>query len=245
MLLEECSYPEVEHYLQQHDTILIPVGAVEQHSPYGIIGTDFITAETITRKTGKQLSLMVAPTLSYGISPHHMNFAGSVTLHPETFIAICCDLLRSFTHHGFKRIFFINGHGGNKHALATALQVVKMENISGLFEIFSWYECTGVKRFNTRCFQKQEGRHATPSEISITMHERPHAFANKATNKKTVEQPDIYWPMTAKEMKTAFPDGRMESAPWLADAKIGGEIITAAVTDLCKKINYHLKIDIL
>lgn len=45
MLLENLSYVEVEAYLVEKDIILIPIGSVEQHSPYGLIGTDFITAE--------------------------------------------------------------------------------------------------------------------------------------------------------------------------------------------------------
>ncbi len=245
MLLEECAFPEVEQYLETKDTILIPVGAVEQHSPYGLIGTDFIAAETITREVGKRLSLMVAPTLQYGISPHHLDFAGSATLHPDTFINLCCDLIRSFSHHGFKRIFFINGHGGNRHGLQTAFQKVKMENVAGIFAMFSWYECTGVKRFNTRCFEKKEGKHATPSEVSVTMHARPDAFDNKPEKPKEVEYPETYWPMTAREMKKVFPDGRMESAPWLASAETGAAIFSAAVEDLCKKVLHYLEMELI
>ena len=53
MLLENLTYAQVEEYLQENDTILIPVGSVEQHSEYGIIGTDFIAAEGIARAAGK------------------------------------------------------------------------------------------------------------------------------------------------------------------------------------------------
>ena len=119
-----------------------------------------------------------------------------------------------------------------------------MEHISGIFEIFAWYECIGVKRFNTGSFQNKEGRHATPSEISLTMHERPHAFESKAKEVQKVKKHETYWPMTAREMKSVFPDGRMESAPWLADAETGGEIIKAAVNDLCKKIKPYLEMEL-
>ena len=85
MLLENMSYPEVEAYLESNDSILVPVGSVEQHSPYGLIGTDFITAERVARETGEAASVLVAPTLHYGVSPHHMAFKGTMTLTPDTF----------------------------------------------------------------------------------------------------------------------------------------------------------------
>lgn len=241
VLLEECAYPEVDAYLKNKDALLIPVGAVEQHSPYGLIGTDCMAAEAVARAAGNRLQLMVAPVLPYGVSPHHMGFPGTATLQPTTMLAVCCDLIRSFTSHGFRRIFFINGHGGNRHVLHAALQQCKMENQEGIFEVFSWYECTGVKRFNTRCFQRKEGRHATPSEISLTMHLRPGAFAGKATHPQPVTQQQTYWPMTAEEMKQTYPDGRMDSAPWLANGETGKAILEAAVEGLCKKLHPYLE----
>ncbi|MFZ1956246.1 MAG: creatininase family protein, partial [Desulfobacterales bacterium] len=86
MLLENMAYIEVETYLNEKDTILVPVGSVEQHSPYGLIGTDFIVAEAIARTVGDNLKLMVAPTVCYGASPHHMAFKGTVALSPSTLI---------------------------------------------------------------------------------------------------------------------------------------------------------------
>lgn len=236
MLLEECSYPEVENYLHQKDILLIPTGAVEQHSPYGLIGTDFMAAEAVARGAGKQLSILVAPTFNYGISPHHMAFAGSATLSPQTYISICCDLIRSFTSHGFRRLVFVNGHGGNSHAIQTAFQQAKMEDTPGILTMIPWYDATEVKRFNLRDFEGKEGRHATPSEISLTMHLAPHAFTTKMTEPEEYSPQTTYWPMTATEMKTTYPDGRMDSAPWLANQEAGKAILAAAVDALCKKI---------
>ncbi|WP_028583510.1 creatininase family protein [Desulfogranum mediterraneum] len=245
MLLEELSFAEVEAYLEQKDSLLIPVGAVEQHSPYGLIGTDFIAAEAVARGAARELAIMVAPTLCYGISPQHLDFAGSASLQPTTLIALGCDLLRSFVRHGFRRIFFVNGHGGNRHALGVVLQQVKMEGLPGIFEIFSWYECSGVKRFNLRDFAGKEGRHATPSEVSLTMHLRPTAFAGKAREPLEVEHPERSWPMSAAEMRRSYPDGRMESAPWLAHPEIGEQILAEAVTDLVRKVERFLEMPLI
>ncbi len=236
MLLENLSYPEVESYLKERDSILVPVGSVEQHSPYGLIGTDFITAEHIARQTGQAMSVLVAPTLHYGISPHHMAFKGTLTLTPDTFMDVVCDLVRSLVTHGFRRIVFINGHGGNESALQTAFARLKSELLQGMFFAVSWYRQPEVADLAKAYYGELEGDHATPSEVAITRFLRPDSFAGKGKGPTNVEQPQFSWPLTAEDMRRVFPDGRMLSAPWLATAEHGEEIAKTAVAAIEKKI---------
>jgi len=236
MLLENLAYTEVEEYLQNKDTILIPVGSVEQHSEYGIIGTDFIAAEGIARAAGAKMGILTAPTIHYGVSPHHLDFKGSVSLSPTTFIHMILDICHSLVHHGFRRIFFVNGHGGNSAPLTTAFQEIKMKGIGGHFAFISWYEGLKETDIFEELFQGQDGKHATPSEISLTMALRPEVFANKAKEKKNNDPVDFYWPLTAEEMRTTFPDGRMGAASWLASEEKGKMIKELAVQTLIEKI---------
>jgi creatinine amidohydrolase len=239
------AYTEVETYLNEKDTILVPVGSVEQHSPYGLIGTDFIVAEAIARTVGDNLKLMVAPTVCYGVSPHHMAFKGTVALSPSTLIIVAEDIVRSLVVHGFRRILFINGHGGNIVPLQAAFRQLKDEGLSGYFDVMSWYTEAGVKQACREAFGDDDGHHATPSEVSITKHLRPSAFSGKAVLGQQVEKPKYYWPLTAAEMRTFFPDGRMESAPWLATAELGEQIAAKAAQDLEKKIKDILDLNVL
>ena len=245
MLLENLAYTEVEDYLKTKDIILIPIGAVEQHSAYGLIGTDFIVAEAITRMVGDSMDILVAPTLSYAVSPHHMAFKGTVALSPSTLINIVEDIVKSLVTHGFRRIIFINGHGGNIVPLQTAFQKLKDQNIKGYFEVMSWYMDSEVKKLCKKAFGGNEGHHATPSEVSITKHLRPSVFSGKAVEERNVEKPRYYWPLSANEMKSVFPDGRMESAPWLATGELGEELVTMATRGLKEKIKYTMGLRIL
>jgi creatinine amidohydrolase len=244
MLLENMSYVEVEAYLQEKDTVLVPIGSVEQHSPYGLIGTDFITAEAVAREAGKRMYILVAPTLPYGMSQHHMAFKGSITLSPVTYINVIKEIVISFLSHGFKRIVFINGHGGNINPVKTAFDQLKYENYSGIFEIISWYQLDEVKALIEDIFGEKEGHHATPSEISITKYLRADEFKTKPQTEKTLEKVETFWPLNKYEMKKVFPDGRMESASWLANEKYGKIILEEAVRSLEKRIkkilNYKL-----
>lgn len=245
MLLENMTFPEVEEYLRQGDTILIPVGSVEQHSEYGIIGTDFIAAEGVARRVGRKLGLMVAPTISYGVSPHHMDFAGSVTLSPTTFIHLVVDICFSFIHHGFSRIFFINGHGGNKNAVASGFQQAKMQGARGQLSLFSWYEGLKETEMINELFQDQDGSHATPSEISLTMLLRPSVFEGRTFHEKRNEPASYYWPLTAEEMRRVFADGRMGASSWLASVEKGRLVMEVAVETLCEKIEQMRSIPLL
>lgn len=236
MLLENMSYLEVEQYLEKSATILLPVGSVEQHSPYGIIGTDFIAAEGVAREVGEKLQLIVAPTVSYGVSPHHMNFKGSVTLSPATFIQVIREIITSFVTHGFTRIIVINGHGGNRNSIETAFQELKMNNLPGQFACISWYEGLKETQLLQELFQDQDGSHATPSEISLTMLLRPDVFSGKKKKMGMVEKKDYCWPLTADEMAKVFPDGRMGSASWLASVEKGSLIMGLAVETMVVRI---------
>ncbi|MGZ8700865.1 MAG: creatininase family protein [Gaiellaceae bacterium] len=67
-------------------------------------------AERAARIAGNTL---VAPTLRPGLSEHHMEFPGSLTLRFETFMAVIEDYCVSLASHGFTRIVIFPSHGGN------------------------------------------------------------------------------------------------------------------------------------
>ncbi len=235
-LLENLSYPEVEEYLKEKDIILVPTGSVEQHSPYGLIGTDFIAAEAVARRVSEAMQILVAPTVKYGVSPHHMAFGGTVSLKPDTMIMLISDIIESLVAHGFRRIVFINGHGGNISSIKIAMERLKARMIEGCFEVISWYEMEEVRQLSTDLFTGQEGHHATPGEVSITRYLRAEAFETKPVHELQFKNPKYYWPLTCEEMKKVFPDGRMESAPWLATADHGRKILEEACRAIRKKI---------
>jgi len=243
--LENLSYPEVEKYLIKKDIILVPTGSVEQHSPYGLIGTDFITAEAVARKVAEAMHILVAPTVKYGVSPHHMAFKGTVSLTPDTMIILISDIIESLVTHGFRRIVFINGHGGNISSIKIAMERLKARMIEGCFEVISWYEMEEVQQLSIDLFAGHEGHHATPCEVSITRYMRPKVFKTKPVNGLQVTNPKYYWPLTCEEMKKVFPDGRMESAPWLATADHGKKILEEACCAIQKKVEEIMLLKVL
>ncbi|MGE0441128.1 MAG: creatininase family protein [Gemmatimonadales bacterium] len=113
--LEQMRSPEVGAALAAgYTTAVFAVGAVEQHGPHLPMFMDAEhgtrMAEEVARRYGHAL---VAPTIRVGCSDHHMSFAGSLTVRPETLEALCRDYCTSLARHGFTRILIVPTHGGN------------------------------------------------------------------------------------------------------------------------------------
>jgi creatinine amidohydrolase len=120
MQLHLSTWPEVEAYLESSQGIIIPIGSTEQHGPTGLIGTDAICAEAIAQGVGEATGALVGPTINLGMALHHLAFPGSMSLHPSTLILVVRDYLTSLAQAGFRRFFWINGHGGNMATLKAA-----------------------------------------------------------------------------------------------------------------------------
>ncbi len=101
--------------------VVFPTGATEQHGPHLPVGTDFFAVDHIARaaaaEAAGQIPVVVAPTLPFGSSAHHLPFGGTMSIATETYYRVVSDLVESLITGGFRRIFILNGHGGN-HELA-------------------------------------------------------------------------------------------------------------------------------
>ena len=111
--------------------LVLPVGATEQHGPHLPVGTDSMGAQHVARAAAAKLAasfpIAVAPTLSYGSSPHHIPFGATMSLHADTFLRVLMDLGSSLAAGGFKRLFIVNGHGGNHELIAVAARDLALE----------------------------------------------------------------------------------------------------------------------
>ncbi len=120
VFLGEMTNLEVEAFLAKHHTVIIPVGATEQHGPHGPLATDVLIPVEVARRVAPQIGAVVAPPLSYALSYPHVGFTGMVHIRIPTFMALIEDLCASFAHIGFKRLVFLNGHYDNTYAIAYA-----------------------------------------------------------------------------------------------------------------------------
>lgn len=112
MNIESCNWMQVEEYLQRDDRLVVPLGSVEQHA-YLSLGVDRILSQRVSEEAAEPLGVLVMPSLPYGLTPYFAAYPGSPTVSVGTYRALLHELLDSFHEQGFRRIIFVNGHGGN------------------------------------------------------------------------------------------------------------------------------------
>jgi creatinine amidohydrolase len=241
MQLHQSSWPEIENYLATSKAILIPIGSTEQHGPNGLLGTDALCPEIIARHAGDEAGILVAPTFNVGQAQHHMAFPGTITLKPSTMIAAMLDWAQSLTHHGFTRLYWLNGHGGNIATINAAFSEIyhgisfaggRRNHPPVRCTLRNWWELDGVQEVIQELFPVGEGHHATASEVSVTYFGYPESQKRVTMTPKIAPTGPI---MDAEDYRRRFPDGRIGSDPSQATVEAGGKIVAAAVKELVRE----------
>jgi creatinine amidohydrolase len=182
VFLDELTNPELEAVLARPATVIIPVGATEQHGPHSPLGTDVFLPREIARRVALRLdNAVVAPALPYALSYPHRGFAGEFSLRIETFLAVIRDLAVSFAKSGFRRVLFLNGHYDNTYALAYACAQAADLLPPGA-KAFSFNHWDGLTPEELQAF----GMHAGHGEASMVLAINP-AWVDRS--KLNVEHP--------------------------------------------------------
>jgi creatinine amidohydrolase len=240
MILALSTWPEIETWLRQSKTVIIPIGSNEQHGPTGLLGTDWLCPEIIAHeahRTGGEV--LVGPTFNIGMAQHHLGFPGTISLRPATFQAAIGDWVESLARHGFERIYFLNGHGGNIASIEAAFSEVyakfsfATEICPFMLKLRSWWQLPGIGRLTDEMFPSGHGSHATPSEIAITQSAYPGSIKTAICRPQIAPTGPI---RDALDYRARFPDGRIGSDPALASPEKGARLIASASAALIQDV---------
>jgi creatinine amidohydrolase len=241
MLLQHATWIEAEAYLKRSTGIIMPIGSTEQHGPNGLIGTDALCAEVIAKGVGEAADAFVGPTIGVGMAVHHMGFAGSMTLRPSTLIQVIHDYVLSLAHHGFRKFFFLNGHGGNIATINAAFYEIyaAAEGVLGQAavaqplscKLVNWWDSPQVGTLSRELFGADEGSHATASEVAVTQWAYPETIKSVVLDPLRAPSGRFEGP---GDFRRRFPDGRIGSNPGLASPEKGKRLYEAAVPDLAR-----------
>ena len=235
MELTDLSWPAVAA-LSKDTPVVFPIAAVEQHGHHLPVYTDSYLLGEVLRRVKPALAgrVLFAPLQWLGNSDHHLDFAGTLSAPPRTYLDTLNGLAENFVQHGFRRFAFLNGHGGNdvpgKQAIFELRQ--RHRQRADLLFLLATYWGLGAKPWETQpALQQKAMAHACEWETSMMLRLAPQLVGDyRAT--ATVEPGTPFHPGTrawiTKERSTPGHIG----SPQLATAEKGEHLFTVFSADV-------------
>ncbi len=168
--LSNMTWWEAEEKIKKTKVAIVPVGATEQHGLHLGVGADWIQAWEIAKRVGEKSDALVLPVLTYGVSGHHKEFPGVITLDESTYEQVIYEILANLNRHKIGRVLFINGHGGNTTAITAALKRAR-DDFGMLGSIVEWFSSWGRRKIFNQNFEA----HAGYAETAFMLASRPEA----------------------------------------------------------------------
>lgn len=236
MLLSEALTGDVSRYLAERDTVLIPIGSLEQHWKAAPLACDTIIPVMLCREASIRTGVAVAPAVSYGCSENHMAFAGTVSLDPRTLALTVRDLAVSLHAHGFRKILLLSGHGGNREAVENGLDEAAGNCSGSILKYILYRDLPGAVEKQKQLFCPDPGYHVTVTEVSMIWH---------LLGKDIPDFPRMVFPpepsagekLSREEWKNRYPMGGAGSDLKHVSAARGEEFFEFLVNSLCSLVH--------
>lgn len=123
------AWPAVEAAARRPgSTVVLPLGAHEQHGPHLPLGTDALfverVLEAVLARLEPDLPIWRLPLQSFGFSPEHEGFPGTVSLPAPVLLGLLDAVGAAVAGAGFERLLLFNGHGGQIALLQVAARQI-------------------------------------------------------------------------------------------------------------------------
>jgi creatinine amidohydrolase len=155
--------------------VVLPIGAIEQHGAHLPTATDALLAERMTVLALEKLPLEAKvwrlPVQSYGKSNEHLGYAGTISLRAETLMMVLHDIASSVVASGFRRLCFVNAHGGNSALLAMMAREIRVA--TGLMVFNTFTNAGAPDPIEIPAVEAKYGIHANDWETSLVLHLEP------------------------------------------------------------------------
>ncbi len=244
-ILGELTWPEAKTRFREVDIALLPVGAIEQHGPHLPLDTDAFDAEYLAREVaaacGKPKPL-VLPLIPYGVSYHHEDFAGTLSLSPDTLSRVVYEIGMSAARHGIAKLIMVNGHGGNGPSLHFAAQMINRDA-----HVFTCVDTGETSDHDIESMAETPNDvHAGEIETSTTLAVRPHLVRLTKARKLVPQFSSQYLDFTSRRSVTWYAHTKRLSRngvlgdPTRASREKGEEMWRVMIRNLVELVE-HLK----
>ncbi|GAA1171873.1 creatininase family protein [Streptomyces hebeiensis] len=183
--IERLTSPDIAHAIASGmRTAVLPLGATEQHGAHLPLSVDSDHADRLGVLVAERLGdALVLPTVRIGCSAHHLGFAGTLSLQPETLEAIVADCCASLAAHGFQRVLIFSAHIGN-YPLLSEIEANLAPRLSADLDIIAFADSAAILQAWRDAAQRvagladHVGGHADIAESSIMLAVQPDVVRN-------------------------------------------------------------------
>lgn len=160
----EMIWYEIKEAARCDRVAVLPVATYEDHGPHLPVDVDVRLCTEICERAVARIpeEAVLAPAVTHGYSPHHMDFHGTLTIDWDVFIRYVKNVCSSLAHHGFRRILVVNGHGSNTSPLDLAARLTILEHEGRIL-------CASVNHWGLGKV-KEVGREIRESDFGGTSH---------------------------------------------------------------------------
>lgn len=239
-VLTEMTWEEVQEALKTVKLAIIPVGAHEQHGPHMVESCDAVLATEMSNRLAEKLfpNVIVTPTVNMGVSAHHMNFPGTISLKPNTLISILNDMVVSLKHHGIKKFLILNSHGGNQSTLGVASLTLSDE-----YDVEIYYAKTTASAKNAikEHVNSTLFGHSCEREVSEVLYLAPYLVRTEHLQKGDIQEGKWKMLRPGNPIQGAYKYEEMTANGCIGDARqaskeIGEAIVEEALENLAAAI---------
>lgn len=168
-MLAETSWATLRS--EKREVAMLPWGATEAHNLHLPYATDNFESDAIAAESARiaweaGASVIVLPTVPFGVNTGQADIPFCINMNPSTQLALLRDIALGIARHGTRKLVILNGHGGNDFKqMIRELQLDVQLFICQL----NWYASVDAKAFFTDL-----GDHAGELETSLMLHVAPN-----------------------------------------------------------------------
>ncbi len=247
LLLDELTSPEIADLIQGgYHTVIVPLGATEQHGPaLPLLVDNQHGLETAVRAARLLGNTLVGPVMTMGCSPEHTRFPGTVSLSRQTVAGILHDIAESHARSGFRLVYFWVGHGGNFAILQEVLDELADRwppcRVTGLRDIAAYVAETWDSLPVAEGIDPAvAGSHAGEFECSMMLAMRPELVRLDQAQAGSPEPLDsVMAVMMSEGIQAVAPNGVLGDQRG-ADGERGNRYLDALAQWLARDLRRHL-----
>lgn len=214
--------------------LVVPVGSCEQHGPHLPLDVDLRIARALARRLAERRGdVVLGPPLTVGASGEHQSFPGTLSIGTAALVSVLVELARSAlpppgspNPAPFRAVVFVNGHGGNIEAFATAMALLRDEGRA----VHVWHPMV-----------PGGDSHAGRTETSLLLHLDPDCVrVDRLPVGSTARWREIGAEVMEKGLAAVTENGVLGDAT-TATAQEGAQVLTLLVDDLVTSVDRFVR----